>query len=543
MSLSTLKAHGRNALSLKKKVEVIKAAKNNPQFSVRRLADLFGCGKTQISTILKEKETILELFEANAASESVSSRKRARSCEFFDINEALHKWYLLACSKNVYPVGPQLCEKAKQIAERLQKSDFKASNGWLDRWKKRYNIRHVKINGESGEVSGLTVESWKERIPELLQEYSSENIWNLDETGCFWRALPDHGFAKKGSQCKGGKKAKHRMTVALIVNADGGKETAIVVWKSAKPRCFKAIDTGSLPVQYYSQPKAWMTGDILQSVLSKLNRQLSAKARKIALLMDNAGCHPEDLKDHFSNIRIIFLPPNTTSMLQPLDLGIIQNFKVHYRTLFLRFVLSKIDVCETASEITKSVNILHAIRWVAQAWEEVMPETIKKCFRKAGILDKDFSVVSRSCEEIDPFEDLDFDVSDTSEIGELIGQLGRTEASCSVSEFINGDDDLPVCFELDNDHWEEQFFSSINPTTSTCMESEPEEDDLDLEPPPPKLRNIGEAVRHLEDVREFLDSRGYVTEATTIASAVDTVASLHCKAHHQSTLDEFLTSA
>ena len=52
-------------------------------------------------------------------------------------------------------------------------------------WKRRYNIKQMKINGESGEVSGVTVESWKERIPELFHEYASENIWNLDETGCF----------------------------------------------------------------------------------------------------------------------------------------------------------------------------------------------------------------------------------------------------------------------------------------------------------------------------------------------------------------------
>ena len=113
-------------------------------------------------------------------SESIRSRKRSRGSEFTDVNEALHKWYLLAVSRNIYPMGPQLCEKAKEIAELLGVPNFK---GWLDRWKKRYNVKKMKISGEAGDVRGETVDSWKERLPEL---YSSCDIWNLDETACFW---------------------------------------------------------------------------------------------------------------------------------------------------------------------------------------------------------------------------------------------------------------------------------------------------------------------------------------------------------------------
>ena len=104
-----------------------------------------------------------------------------------------------------------------------------------------------------------------------------------------------------------------------------------------------------------------MTGAILDVVLTKLNHKLSRKGRFVVLLMDNAGCHPEDLKEKYSNIKIIFLPANTTSKLQPLDLGIIQNFKVHYHKSFLRFVLSRIDECTTASDVVKLVSILHAV--------------------------------------------------------------------------------------------------------------------------------------------------------------------------------------
>lgn len=84
-------------------------------------------------SILKNKNEILELYEANQSSDSLKSRKRKRSCEFGGVNEALYNWYTLACSKNIYPSGPQLCEKAREIAEQLSVSNFKASNGWLDR--------------------------------------------------------------------------------------------------------------------------------------------------------------------------------------------------------------------------------------------------------------------------------------------------------------------------------------------------------------------------------------------------------------------------
>ena len=401
--------------------------------SVRKLAEHFACAKSQIASIHKSKESILELYESNLPSETMRSRKTSRTSEFVDVNEALHKWYLLAVSRNIYPVGPQLCEKAKEIAKHLEIPNFKASNGWLDRWKKRYNVKRMKISGESGDVRGETVDSWKERIPELLQGYSSENIWNLDETACFWKALPDHGFGKRGSQCKGGKKVKQRVTIALIANADGEKEAAVVIWKSENPRCFKGIDRSNLPVQYFSQPKGWMTGEILDKVLSKLNRQLRSKGRSIALLMDNAGCHPPEIKDKYSNIKIIFLPPNITSKLQPLDLGIIQNFKVHYRKLFLRFVISKIDECDTASEVIKSVSILQAVRWVAQAREAVKKETISKCFRKTGILDENFALVSREYEDQDPFGELDSQPT-SDELEDLIHQLNMpAETRCSVS--------------------------------------------------------------------------------------------------------------
>ena len=125
--------------------------------SLRALGEQFDCRKYQIAQILKNKESILSLYESNA-SMSVS-KTSGRQCEYADVNTTLYDWYTSACSKNIFPMGPQLVEKAKQIASSLGKHDFKGSNGWLQKWKHRYNIKQLRINGESGDVEGSTVDS------------------------------------------------------------------------------------------------------------------------------------------------------------------------------------------------------------------------------------------------------------------------------------------------------------------------------------------------------------------------------------------------
>ena len=77
-----------------------------------------------------------------------------------------------------------------------------------------------------------------------------------------------------------------------------------------------------------------MTGKIMELILTKLNHWFESTDRKVLLLMDNAGCHPEELKTKFNNIEVLFLPSNTTSKLQPLDLGIFKCFKMHTVTIF-----------------------------------------------------------------------------------------------------------------------------------------------------------------------------------------------------------------
>ena len=76
-------------------------------------------------------------------------------------------------------------------------------------------------------------------------------------------------------KCRGGKKAKEKIATALFANAVGGKEPPIVIEKSATPRCFKGLKDKKMPhgLSYFSNFKAWMSTDIMETILTNLNRR------------------------------------------------------------------------------------------------------------------------------------------------------------------------------------------------------------------------------------------------------------------------------
>jgi len=85
----------------------------------------------------------------------------------------------------------------------------------------------------------------------------------------------------------------------------------------------------------------------------------------------------------------------------------------------------------------------------------VKESTICKCFKLAGILDKDYDVALPSY-NVDPFLEADVQM-------ELDGLMERvvTGESCSVEEYIEGDDSLAVCMDLDSENWEANFLAEL----------------------------------------------------------------------------------
>ncbi len=99
------------------------------------------------------------------------------------------------------------------------------------------------------------------------------------------------------------------------------------------------------------------------------------------MFVDNCPAHPHV---SYYDVKLVFLPPNTTSKLQPCNAGIIKATKANYTKKLVRHILFKMDEATSASDLARTVDVLDAIMWLKRAWDSVPDSTIVKCFRNCG---------------------------------------------------------------------------------------------------------------------------------------------------------------
>ena len=84
---------------------------------------------------------------------------------------------------------------------------------------------------------------------------------------------------------------------------------------------------------------------------------------------------------HLAAVKVLFLPANATAKLQPCDVGVIRNVKVHYRTEMVRNLLAHIDFGGKARDYKMSLlDAVHILRW---SWDKVTPATIANSLNHA----------------------------------------------------------------------------------------------------------------------------------------------------------------
>lgn len=160
---------------------------------------------------------------------------------------------------------------------------------------------------------------------------------------------------------------------------------------------------------YRNNKKAWMTTEMFAEWLKSFDRRMEALGKhNVILLLDNFAGHKASKRKDLPVLRrtkILYHPANTTSKSQPLDAGIIRNFKLYYHKRFNRCILQRLEMIEdgavrgamnlaigllrSAPLMVKSdkpaYNLRYAIDLAVDAWKDVTPQTLANCFRHCNI--------------------------------------------------------------------------------------------------------------------------------------------------------------
>lgn len=416
-----------------------------------------------------------------------SDTYRQRHANWPILEDILYQWQQGIEERNGLVTGDILIEKARQIWPQIPDyQDFPTpefSVGWLNNFKRRYNIRMRKQHGEASSVSLSAAEEMK-AIQTIAGEYNEKDIFNMDETGLFWRQAPTSGL---GTQTRPGqKKEKARITLTVCVNSTGSERLPIWLIGTAKnPRSLYGININALGGVWRSNKKAWMTTFIMSEWLHSFYSYIGL-SRQVLLLLDNFSAHIQgvNITPPPANIKIQWLPANSTSVYQPLDQGIIMNLKTYYRKEWLHYI---IESYECQQDPILLVTLYDAIRWILRVWRyNVSNTTIYSCFRKSQVIQPQITLPT------EPAPDL-------TSLYHKAQQAGHIREMMSLSNFMNPpEEDTEPAEESESlESIISQHVDQLDPQTN-----DESDDDGPAAPPPPSLKAAIDGIRTVLNYQE-----------------------------------------
>ncbi|XP_042222274.1 tigger transposable element-derived protein 1-like [Homarus americanus] len=163
-----------------------------------------------------------------------------------------------------------------------------------------------------------------------------------------------------------------------------------LLYRSANPRGLKGKNKNPLPVFWQSNKKAWLTVQAFldwfqKCFIPEVEKYLAYKNMefKVPLLIDNAQGQAECLQFRHPGVEVVFLPSNTTAVIQPLDQGVIRTFKVYYTRCSFGHIRSAMDADPDldVSKCWKENSIAHCLTSISEAFNELEPDTENACWK------------------------------------------------------------------------------------------------------------------------------------------------------------------
>lgn len=401
---NTTNTNKRTQLTLSLKAKLLKQLFNK-DITPSQICQHYAVHPSTVSTWIKQKDSILKHCDSNDDELTYRDRKS----KFPQIEDKLYEWYNKVHS--LYPITNIPITETMLLAKANQLSNHKFNISFIQRFMRKKHLTLINLHGE-GNSNTRNTSINIDNIKSILDKYDPHLIYNMDETSLFFRILPSRTIIKETEkkQYRGGKVDKTRITLAITVNmSDKIRIPILFIGKTNKPRCFKDI-----PFNYIKQAKGWMDRSCFYYYINKIlipNIPEQYKNQRILLIMDNFSGHPRI--SNYKNVDILYLPPNSTSFLQPLDQGIIASLKLNYKNIILNKYISSLDNYERINTANKKTgislclkpSIAEALYYMTLAFDQMKSSTVINCFIKANILsDRQKDMLNRILDE-NPIEE------------------------------------------------------------------------------------------------------------------------------------------
>ena len=144
-------------------------------------------------------------------------------------------------------------------------------------------------------------------------------------------------------------------------------------------------------MKYTNQKNAWVNASLFAEwfhdsfvpTVQKKLVEMSVEPRAV-LLLDNCSAHPDESELVSRDGKVIakFLPPNVTSLIQPMDQGILVSIKHRYKRKFLEELLFQDDECMSIVRFLKQIDMLKVSTIIGASWDEISARSLRLSWRK-----------------------------------------------------------------------------------------------------------------------------------------------------------------
>lgn len=363
-------------------------------------------------------------------------------------------------SSNLQITGSRIKEKARDFARKFGSHDFKASEGWLERFKTRNNSTLRFYNKKSGPEESF---NWMEMsyLP-MLKNFKPQNIFTLGEFGFLYRARPQKIFGLRNN-CVDGHLSTERLTVVVGANKSGTEKLPLmVIGKFQHPRSLRNVK--SLPAKYQHEQNAWMTAELFEDFMLTMNKKFEKEKRFVLVVVETSGIHSSSLVPKLTNIQLVIQQPKSPS---PLRHGIVKNLKNFYRK---EVVIKEVEIIGEGKDAAGEIDVLEAMKMLAESWENVTREMITKSFAKAGW--------NQESDEIDDDNEDEVQLDSMLKTSLRILKLDAT----AYNDFLTFDDDVAtsgtlsdseICKIVMEDSGQHFAFENFKPDVITTTEKLP----------------------------------------------------------------------